>query len=143
MFVPTDTGEWVSEPYERLARIVHDYDPQFELRWIAPDQRVTLNDQAKPYVIWDTHTNTPVMFAGDSDSPVEILARLFDSDNKHGDVQKRMDAHNAAVQIMHMKEKMDLAEERQDYVRFLIGTKKNYINLGNGRKVDDHLRPIL
>ncbi len=69
MFIPTETGRWVSEHYERLARVVQDYDPQFELRWIPP-------------------------------------------------------------------------EARTDPEAFLIGTKKNYIKLGKGRKVDDQLRPL-
>ena len=41
-----------------------------------------------------------------------------------------------------MKEQMDVAEEKREYIEFLIGTKKNYIQLGKGRKVDDQLRPI-
>lgn len=140
--VPTDDGRWVSENFERLARVVQDYDPQFELRWIPPEQRATPDERSKPYVIWDTVTNTPVFFASELDTPVDILTRLFAGDNKHGDVLQRLDAHNAALQAMQMKEQMDAAEERQEYIAWLTQTKKNFINLGNGRKVDDQLRPI-
>lgn len=141
-FIPTDDGRWVSETYERLARVVQDYDPQFQLRWIPPEHRTTPDDVKKCYVVWDIITNSPVLFAGELDTPEQILERLFDSDNAKGDVLKRIEAHNAAIEAMKMKEKMDLAEERQDKIAFLMGTNKNYINMGNGRVVDDHLRPI-
>lgn len=142
MFVPTDDGRWVSENYERLARVVQDYDPQFELRWIPPEHRETPDDISKCYVIWDIISNAPVLFAGELDTPEQILGRLFDSDNKHGNVLERIDAHNNAIKALRMKEQMDVAEERQDKISWLIGTKKNYINMGNGRVVDDQLRPL-
>jgi hypothetical protein len=143
MMVPADDGRWVSENYERLARVVQDYDPQFELRWIPPENRITFEERTKPFVVWDTFSNTSCFFASELDTPEEILTRMFLGDNKQGDVLARMDAHNAAVKAMEMKEQLDIEGERQEYVEFLIGTKKNYINMGNGRKVDDQLRPIL
>ena len=141
-FVPTDDGRWVSEQYERLARVVQDYDPQFELRWIPPEHRATPDDIKKCYVVWDIVANAPVLFAGELDTPEDILTRLFDSDNKHGNVLERLDKHNKAVELMKMKEKMDLAEERQEYVAWLMQTQKNYINMGKGRVVDDQLRTV-
>jgi len=140
--VPTDDGRWVSENFERLARIVQDYDPQFELRWIPPENRATLEERAKPYVIWDTVTNSPVFFASELDSPADILEKLFLGDNTKGDVLKKIDAHNAAVQAIKMKEEMDAREEKMEYAAWLMGTEKNYITLGKGRKVDDQLRPL-
>lgn len=143
MYVPTDDGRWVNEHFERLARVVQDYDPQFELRWIPPEHRSTEEERAKPYAICDVVTNSVVFLAGELDTPEQILGRLFDGDSKHGDVLKRIDAHNAAIEAMQMKEKMDKAEERQEFISHLIGNKNNYIRLPGGRKVDDQLRPIL
>lgn len=143
MYIPTDEGVWVDEKFERLARVVQDYSPQFELRWIPPEHQTTLQDKAKPYVIVDLVTNTPIMFAGPYDTPEKILEELFMGDNTKGDVLARLDAHNAAVQALEMKEKMDAAEERQEYIAWLAATKKNFITLKGGRKVDDQLRPIL
>lgn len=143
MYIPTDEGTWVDEKFERLARVVQDYSPSYELRWIPPEHQTTLEDKAKPYVIVDTITNSPIMFAGPHSTPEQILEELFMGDNTKGDVLARLDAHNAAVELMNMKEQMDLAEERQEYIAWLMGTKKNYIKLSGGRKVDDQLRPIL
>ena len=142
-FIPTDDGRWVSEKYERLARVVQDYDPQFELRWIPPEHRETPDERSKPYVVWDTVTNHPVFYASELDTPEDILERLFLGDNTKGDVLKRIDAHNAAVEAMNLKAQLDAEGERREYIEYLIGTQKNYIKLPGGRKVDDQLRPIL
>ena len=143
MYTPTDDGQWVDEQFERLARVVKDYDPGYALYWIPPAQRETLQDKQKPYVVVDERTGLPIMWASRTDTPDKILEELFLGDNSKGDVLARMEAHNAAVEALKMKERMDIAEERQEYVSWLIGTKKNFINLGGGRKVDDQLRPIL
>lgn len=140
--VPTDDGHWVSENFERLARIVHDYDPQYELRWIPPELRETVDDRAKPYVVWDTVTNYPVFYASELDTPADILTRLFLGDNKFGNVLDRIEAHNKALEAIKMKEELDRREEKMEYAAWLMGTEKNYIQLGKGRKVDDQLRPL-
>lgn len=141
-YIPTDDGRWVSEHFERLARVVQDYDPQFALYWIPPEHRNSPDDQKNAYAVIDEVTNSVVFHAGVLDTPESILARLFDSDNKNGSVLGRLDAHNAAVRALQMKEQMDRAEERKEYVSWLIGTDKNYINLGGGRVVDDQLRTV-
>jgi hypothetical protein len=141
-YIPTDDGRWVSEHFERLARVIQDYDPQFALCWIPPEHRLTPDDRRNCYAVMDTITNTVVFHAGELDTPESILSRLFDSDNKHGNVLERIDAHNAAVKAMQMKEQMDKAEERQEIISWLIGTDKNFIDMGNGRVVDDQLRTV-
>lgn len=141
-FIPTESGVWVNEHFERLARVVQDYDPQFELRWIPPQHRTDPEDRKKPYVIWDTVSNSPVLYASELDTPEAILERLFLGDNTKGNVLEKLDAHNAAVKAMQYKEELDKREEQKDYAAFLMGTEKNYIQLGKGRKVDDQLRPI-
>ena len=141
-FIPTNDGRWVDENFERLARVVQDYDQQFELRWIPPEHRSEPGERERPYVIWDTYTNNPVLYASELDTPSEILTRLFNADNKHGSVLERLDARNAAIKALELKERMDRDEERKEYAAWLIGTQKNYIQLGKGRKVDDQLRPI-
>lgn len=141
-YIPTDDGRWVSEHFERLARVVQDYDPQFALYWIPPEQRTEPSDVSKCYAVIEEPANAVVFYAGELDTPESILERLFWADNKQGNVLERIDAHNAAIEAMQMKEKMDLAEERQDYVAWLIGTQKNFINMGGGRVVDDQLRTV-
>lgn len=142
-FVPSDDGRWVSENFERLARVVQDYDPQFELRWIPPEQRTTPEERKHPYVVWDLVHNCACLFASELDTPEDILTKLFEGDNSKHNVLERLDARNAAVRALEMKKQLDLAEENQEYVAWLVGTQKNFIQLGKGRKVDDQLRPLL
>lgn len=143
MFIPSNDGRWVDENFERLARVVQDYDPRYELRWIPPEHRATDTDKAKPYAIWDTELNEVVMHASELDTPTDILERMFLGDKTKGDVLARIDARNAAAEALRLKEKLDAQEERQEYAAWLMGTQKNYIKLPDGRKVDDQLRPFL
>lgn len=143
-YIPADDGRWVDEKFARLAEVVQDYDPAFELRWIPPEHRTTPEDVKNCYAVVETTPNGEyvVFHAGPLATPEEILTRLFEGDNAKGDVLKRLDAHNAAVEALRLKEKMDEAEEKKEYISWLIGTQKNFINMGNGRVVDDQLRTI-
>jgi hypothetical protein len=140
MFVP-ELDRWISEEFSRLAEIIQDYDPYLELRWIPPEHRTDPEDKKNPYCIWDTRTNYVVMFASELDSPVAILAKLFDIDNKNGDVNKRLQAHNAAQQAMQMREWLDEREAAKDFSAFVFSNKKNYWT-HEGRKRDDEFRDL-
>lgn len=144
-FIPTDTGEWVNSDFERLARIVKDYDEKLELAWIPPDKRT--RDDKKPYVIIDTVTKSPVLYASEMDTPLDILTQLFMADNKHGNVLDRLEAANRAQQAIYMKAKMDMYEELHDKAQFLFNTEKHYINMGRDEdgkliRMDDSRRRI-
>jgi hypothetical protein len=143
-FVPTDDGRWVDENFARLAEVVQDYDPAFELRWIPPEHRSTPEDVKNCYAVVETTLDGEfvVFHAGPLATPEEILTRLFQGDNAKGNVLDRIDAHNAAVEALRMKEQIELSEERKEYVEWLIGTQKNYIKLSGGRIADDQLRII-
>lgn len=142
-FVPSDDGRWIDANFARLAEVVQDYDPQYELRWVPPEHRNTDLDNSYPYVVWDVVGNYAAIFVKETDTPVDVLTRLFESDNKFGSVLERLEAHNKAVELLELKKQMDAAEERQEYLRWLVETKKNYITLPGGKKVDDQLRPRL
>lgn len=143
-YIPADDGRWVDENFARLAEVIQDYDPAFELRWIPPEHRTDPEDVKNCYAVVETTPNGEfvVFHAGPTATPEEILTRLFEGDNKHGDVLKRLEAHNAAVQALEYKRQMEIREEKMDKVAFLMGTKKNFINMGGGRVVDDQLRTV-
>lgn len=140
IYVPAHDGSWVDENFARLAEIVKEYDAWLELRWIPPDKR--LGEDRNPYAIWDTRTNTPVFFANQVDSPVDILARLLSADNKYGSVLNRLEAANLAQERFNRKIREDVLAEAREEVAFLVGSPKNYIK-HRGKKLDDQRRPIL
>jgi hypothetical protein len=139
VYVPAEDGRWVNESYARLAEIVKDYDATLELRWIPPDRRT--REDKKPYVIIDTRINEPVLYASELDTPEEILARLFDADNKYGNVLTRLENRNKAVEIFDAKKQMEKMEEATDYAEFLFKSPLNTVK-ANGKKYDDQRRIV-
>lgn len=146
MIVPSEDGRWISEGFARLSEVIYDYDPRFELRWIPPESRETRDERAKPICVWDTLTNSAVLLASENDSPESILARLWSGDpSKQGgydNIINKIEASEQAAKVLELKAKMEEDEERMEYASWLIATNKNFINLGNGRKVDSQLRPL-
>ncbi len=140
MYIPVDDGRWVNADFERLARVIKDYDENLELRWIPPDKR-TRNDK-KPYVIVDIRLNEVVLYASELDTPEDILARLFIADNEKGNVLSKIDAYNNAIKAMKMKEWLDEREDMRDQANFLFSSPLNTIKF-NGKKLDHLRRPIL
>lgn len=136
--------QWISAEFHRLAEIIEDYDHTLELRWIPPAQRETQTDKQKCYIIVDTRTNKIVLFANELDSPTNILARLWGMDSAKGNVLSRLDAHNAAVQAMKLKEEVDRQEAEKDFSLFLLNNQTNYwIHEGHKRDADfNDLGPV-
>lgn len=141
VYIPDSTNidEWISSKFAVLAEIIHDYDSYLELRWIPPGKRT--RDDKKPYVIVDTRSNTPVMYASELDVPEQLLAHLFYIDNKTGTVLSKLEAHEAALEAFKMKEYMNKIEEAADEARFFMKSPLNTIRF-NGKKFDDQRRHI-
>lgn len=139
VFIPAEDGRWVDENYERLARIVKDYDPLLQLRWIPPESRT--REDKKPYVIVDTRTETAVLHASELDTPEEILARLFNCDNKQGNVLDRIESRERAYKIFELAKQKDLLEEAEDKAKFLIDSPLHTIKM-DGRTFDHQRRVI-
>lgn len=149
VYIPTDDGQWVSEKYERLASVIKDYDENLELCWIPPDRR-TREDKA-PYCVVYNDPARPgkrdvVFYASELDTPEDILARLWTADDKRGDVQARMDAHNAAVEALRLKKLDDEMQEANSQAEFLHRSPLNYLKMRDARgeliKLDDQRRRI-
>lgn len=138
-YIPTETGQWVSENYERLARVVNDYDPALELRWIPPERRTV--DDKNPYLIFDTRMNQPVFYASELDTPEQILTRLFKGDTTKNNPLKEIEAYDAAQKVMNMKKQMDMHEEAMEEAEFLVKSPLNTLRF-KGKKFDHKRRVI-
>jgi hypothetical protein len=134
-----DINQWISEKFSVLAEIVQDYDPYLELRWIPPDQRT--RDDKKPYVVVDTRTNTPVIYASDLDIPEQILASIIEGDNKNGSILQKLEAQETAAKLFQMKEFLNRIEEAHDIAEYLVKSPLNWVTF-NGKKLDDQRRVI-
>lgn len=138
-FIPTDDGRWVSEHYERLARVIQDYDQSLALSWIPPDRRT--REDKEPYAVIDTRTNTVVLFASELEQPESILGRLFCADNLNGNVLDKLESHNAAIELMKLKEWEDELEDLADKALFMKQSPLHTLRF-NGKKFDHNRRVI-
>lgn len=136
-----ELNDWISAEFHRLAEIIEDYDPYLELQWIPPEKREDQIDKARCYRIIDTRNNKLVLFANELDSPVSILERLWSMDSSRGNVVSRMDARNAAIMAMQLKEELDRQEAVLDLSIFILKNKKNYW-IHEGRKRDADFRDL-
>jgi len=139
MFVPASDGRWIDENFARLAEVIKDYDPSLELRWIPHDQRT--RDDKEPYVIVDSRNNLPVFYASELDTPTDILAKLFEGDNKNGNVLSRLEARESAVKILEAKQRLESYEEANDVARVFMQSPLNVFK-HNNKKFDEQRRFI-
>lgn len=138
-YVVTDDGQWVNGDFERLARMVQDYDQSLQLVWIPPAART--RDDKEPYAIQDTRDMKIVFFIKETDTPVEVIERLFTGDNKHGDVLKRLEAREDAARVWKMKQDEDSMQEAAELAFFIKQSPLHTIRL-NGKKFDHNRRRI-
>lgn len=140
IYVPTGSGQWVSQEFQNLAEVIHDYDPWLQLMYIPADKRT--RDDKKPYMVLDTRNNKPVLYASELDTPTDILERIFLGDNvKSGDVLKRIEAREAAEKVLKAKQWMEQLEEMGDVAKFFVKSEQNVIR-HNGKKFDEQRRVI-
>lgn len=125
-----EAGTFVSSKLQRLAEILHDYDPALELRWIPPSART--DSDSLPYCIVHSITGRQpyvVKYFSELDDPVSILAQIFAGDNNRGNVLKKLEAQEAAQKAFEMKAWMEQQEEMADQFHFLFTNRsKNWVN---------------
>lgn len=122
LYTATPDGHFVSDKHMRIAEIIKDYDPDLELVWIPPENRLP-EDNNKEFAV--THRlpgkNPYIVFYVSADEVDErVLARLWSADNGNGSVLNKIDAMNAAVEAVKLKEQMDYEEERSDLVKHIL-----------------------
>lgn len=142
--VIADDGSWVNGDYERLGRLVKDYDANLALAWIPPEAREA--HEKFPYAIIDTRTDSIVFCIEASETPVEIIERLFKSDATKGDVLDRLQARTDAIKAWQLKTQMDELKEAEELALFMVQSPINYMRITNtsGEKVklDDQRRRL-
>ena len=139
MYIPTSEGRWVDENFERIGTLINEYDHNLELRWIPPEKRT--RDDGAPYVVVDTRTNHPILFAFEDSNPQEILAKVYTADCAKHDVLSRLEKEEQAARALQNLEWEDRLAEVQDEAAFMIGSPLNWLRM-RGKKFDDQRRVI-
>ncbi len=123
VYIPDENGNFVSDNQRRVSAVLRDYDPNLQLQWIPPGKRDAT--RAYPFRVVDCQPGRDpyvVCFADECDE--RLLARVFQADNKHGDVQNYLDAHNAAVEAMRLKEQLEKNEEANRMAYSILRSQK-------------------
>jgi len=141
-----ELGEFVSEDHQHLAEILKDLKPTYNLVYIPKKDRVTPEEQQKPWAILDKPDNQReyiVRTLSDEEmkEPHKIIAWLFDGDIvRHGaeNVFRRIENEEKAKQLLEFKRREDELEDMIDYADFLFtgGREKKHTISHNGRKFE-------
>jgi hypothetical protein len=124
-----EAERFVNAKHERIATIIHEYDPRLALAWIPPENRDPID--VYPYVVIYSHddgTDQAVFYLTEAELDERVLARLFMNDfNKHDPdiLWKEMQAKQMAEQLMHEKEIEDEAAEKWEFGEWALKTRLN------------------
>lgn len=131
-----NSQEFVNAKFQRVGKIIHDFDPTLSLVWIPQANRKTEEEKAKPYALAHTPLGEEpyIIFHLDEEDLHEgLIATIFQARKNAENLTDILDAEEAARQAMHLREQMDLREQELDRARFLARTPLNTIRLGNGQ----------
>jgi hypothetical protein len=131
--------EWVSQEFQNLAEVLHDYDPYLALEMVPMEEWINLIDKSKVFRVVDTRKNQIVLYADSLTSPQDILARVWSMDQNKNNVVANLDAKNAAAQALDMRKRMDEMNEQRDLAAFIIKNQKSTWH-HDGRVRDEHFR---
>lgn len=121
----TESGHALPEKASRVAEIIHDYDPNLELRWIPPRARTSFD--AKPYAVYHNLQSHPeggyfVFFLGEDEMDHRVLSRLWEAQSPG--LLNRIEADEKAMEIMKMKQRMEENEEAAEFAKWAINAPK-------------------
>lgn len=110
-----ETGHFLSKEHQRIAQVIHDYDPTLELAWIPPENR-TLQD-THPFAIIHHPVGQPsyvVMRLKENEVDHRVIGRLWRNDVQNGNVLDAIEKDEAArnaVEYLRREEEMEEARE--------------------------------
>ena len=133
-FIFTDQGP-VSSLHEDIAEIIQDYDSELWLAWIPPTERA--KDEPKPWAVIHRPEGKPeYVVATFAECDHRILAYLWNNDLTRTNVLADIEAQEAALKAIQLKQDLDTAAENADVaLHVLRSPKSRYSAHVNGRKV--------
>lgn len=121
-FVPDDAGHMLSQEHLRIAQIIHDYDERLELAWIPPESR-ELND-VFPFAVMYNNPQSGikeiVMRLRETEVDHRVIARLWGSDSKNGNVLDSIEKDEQARRALEMLRQEDEEAERREMAAWMI-----------------------
>lgn len=133
-----ESGHYLSQDHQRIAEIIHDYDPDMSLVWIPPADRAF--SDTHPYAIIHRQPDgRDIMVMKLTEIEMgngrEVLVRLWNGDTRKHDVFSDIMAHEAAAEVIAAKKRADELEERQDMAKTILKSPLHTYK-HNGRRFD-------
>jgi hypothetical protein len=132
------SGQFVSEKHARIAEIIQDYNPNLELKYLPAAVR-TIADLGKEFCVIhrdpETFAEYVVMYVAEDDLDHRVIATLFDMDSSRTDIEARLTNLETAAELVRMKEKMDIEEERRDKITSILKSPLHTYTTEHGRKL--------
>jgi hypothetical protein len=141
----SDLNEFISDSHAHLAATLHDYRATLSLVYIPKNAR-TASD-TKPWAILDSSPTLPqhiIRYLSDAEmsNPSEVLSWVFKGDLvRHGknNVLARIEAEQAAAELLNLKRQEEELEDRIDHMAFLVSggrERKSRIQVRRGEWVN-------
>lgn len=119
-----DSGRIVSAVHQRIAEVIHDYNPELSLMWIPPDQRTT--EDSLPFAVVHTRENGiqyPLFYLKEDEVDERVLTRIFYMDmskSSPANMLTMLNAQEAAQKIMEAKEREERIGEQREFAKTLL-----------------------
>lgn len=116
-----ESGHFLSAEHQRIAQVIHDYDPTLELAWITPEAR-QLNEKY-PFAVIHRPDNAPpytVMRLQETEVDHRVVARLWGADNNNGNVLSAIEADEAARRALEMLRREEETLEAKEKAAWAI-----------------------
>lgn len=130
-----EEGHFLSQDHLRIAEIIKDYNPDLELAWIPPENRL-VDDKELPFaVICRPPGGKPYVVFQLAEDEVDhrVLQRIFEADGTKNDVLASLEKKEAALKLIEMKKQMEAAEERREFAASVFKSPKS-VYRHNGRE---------
>lgn len=123
------SGRIVNANHQRIAEIIHDYNPDLELAWIPPENRTA--EDSLPFAVIHNQMDGQryvVFYLSEADLDHRVLARIFSSDMRKNDpkaVINEIEMNEAAERILDSKKSEEAHQERLEFGKALLTSPKH------------------
>jgi hypothetical protein len=117
-------GHFASREHQRVAEILHDYDPSLSLVFVPADQRDGCDDF--PYAVLCTQDGRApyiVRRVRAEDMNEKLLSWIFYNDQTHGDPVASIDAAQEAIKLKRTMDLEDAKQAQYDFAKSVLRGK--------------------
>lgn len=138
----SESGAFISEKHQRMAEVLHDYNPNYSLVWIPPKNRDATD--TKPYAIVDSTPGIApyvMRYLSETDmiDTAGVLAWIFDGDlskKRPVDVLRKIENRENAERLLDFKKREEELADIAEFGAFMFsgGRDKKHTIKHGGKK---------